>query len=85
MYSKSHSKCIFSSESALIPFSEGPSHPAAIEQTGMKPSYIDMVAVTVEKDGAESIRLSILNRHPTADWDGVFKFEGLGKYLSSFL
>jgi hypothetical protein len=40
----------------------------------VKPAYIDTVAmITADKT---SIRLSILNRHPTADFDVDLRFDG---------
>ena len=38
----------------------------------MQPAYVDLVAVLV----GTSIRLSVLNRHPTADWTMNLKFDG---------
>ncbi len=50
---------------------EGPTHPEWIKHL-TRPSYVDTVAIIVKKDGGSraSIRLSILNRHPEADWTG---------------
>jgi alpha-N-arabinofuranosidase len=40
----------------------------------VKPAYIDTVAmITADKN---SIRLSILNRHPTVDYDLDLRFDG---------
>nr|XP_019049579.1 alpha-N-arabinofuranosidase [Kwoniella bestiolae CBS 10118]OCF28509.1 alpha-N-arabinofuranosidase [Kwoniella bestiolae CBS 10118] len=55
----------------------GPSYPVYIQQGGYKPAYIDSVAVMVETSDGLSIRLSILNRHPTADWEAKIAFTGL--------
>jgi alpha-N-arabinofuranosidase len=42
-----------------------------------KAAYVDMTAVVVDlEDGKSSIRLSILNRHPEADWEGELAFTG---------
>lgn len=57
---------------------EGPTYPAHIQMMQMKPAYIDMVAIVV----GNSIRISILNRHPTADWEARCIFDGFGEQLS---
>jgi alpha-N-arabinofuranosidase len=55
---------------------EGPTYPAHIQHMEMKPAYIDMVAIVV----GSSIRISILNRHPSADWEANHVFDGFGQY-----
>ncbi|KAK8850310.1 hypothetical protein IAR55_004227 [Kwoniella newhampshirensis] len=55
---------------------EGPSFPVYIQQGSYKPSYIDTVAVLVKTPNGLSIRLSVLNRHPEADWKAVVKIHG---------
>lgn len=46
---------------------DGPSFPTFIQQCAFQPRYIDAVAMaSADKN---SIRVSVLNRHPTADWD----------------
>ena len=56
---------------------EGPTYPEWIQHI-TKPAYVDCVAMIVEEEGSKhaSIRLSVLNRHPTADWNGKIDFEG---------
>lgn len=59
--------------------STGPTHPNWIEQIGVRPTYIDLAGVTVaskDKDGSISLRISVLNRHPSTDWTAQFKFDG---------
>jgi alpha-N-arabinofuranosidase len=57
--------------------STGPTHPNWIEQIGVRPTYIDLAGVTIStKDGSTSLRISVLNRHPSADWTAHFKFDG---------
>ncbi|WVQ82791.1 hypothetical protein IAT38_004923 [Cryptococcus sp. DSM 104549] len=51
---------------------EGPSFPVWVQQGRLKPKYIDTVAILA----GDSIRVSVLNRHPTLDWDAEFKFAG---------
>lgn len=62
----------------------GPTHPEHIQMMGMKPSYVDTVAVHVsdQKTGKGSVRLSVLNRSPTAAWEANIKFEGFGMWGS---
>lgn len=55
--------------------SEGPTFPVHIQQTGLKPTYIDSVAVLADV----SIRVSVLNRHPTLDYNAVFDFTHYGE------
>jgi alpha-N-arabinofuranosidase len=57
---------------SLTDLSTGPTHPLWIQQTDIRPAYVDMVAVLV----GSSIRLSVLNRHPTADWEMDLRFDG---------
>ncbi|WRT64407.1 uncharacterized protein IL334_001339 [Kwoniella shivajii] len=54
----------------------GPTYPVYIQQANYRPTYIDSVAVQVKTDGGLSVRLSVLNRHPTADWDAKISFSG---------
>ncbi|EST07240.1 Alpha-L-arabinofuranosidase, C-terminal [Kalmanozyma brasiliensis GHG001] len=56
---------------------EGPTYPEWIQHLS-KPAYVDCVAVLVQDQGGKkaSIRLSVLNRHPTADWNGEIHFDG---------
>ncbi|OCF54383.1 alpha-N-arabinofuranosidase [Kwoniella mangroviensis CBS 10435] len=54
----------------------GPTYPVYIQQGAYKPPYIDSVAVMVKTSNGCSIRLSILNRHPTADWQVKIGFSG---------
>ncbi|WWC86548.1 uncharacterized protein L201_001425 [Kwoniella dendrophila CBS 6074] len=54
----------------------GPTYPVYIQQGGYKPSYVDSVAVLVETPNGCSIRLSVLNRHPTAEWKADVTFLG---------
>lgn len=65
---------------------EGPTYPAHIQMMEMKPSYVDIVAIVVANDntaatleGTASIRVSVLNRHPSADWTAKFNFADFGK------
>lgn len=56
--------------------STGPSYPGWVQHLG-KAAYVDMTAVVVDlENGKSSIRLSILNRHPEADWQGDVEFTG---------
>lgn len=48
---------------------DGATFPAFIQQVGCNPRYIDLVAMVKEEGNKKSIRVSILNRHPTLDWD----------------
>ncbi|CAO1636537.1 unnamed protein product [Parajaminaea phylloscopi] len=52
---------------------QGPTYPTWIKHI-VPPSYIDIVGMIVEGD-KKSIRISILNRHPTADWEANLSFE----------
>ena len=63
---------------AQIPLtrSTGPTHPNWIEQIHLRPTYVDLVGMVVDKDGKTSIRLSILNRHPSVDWTTKLRFDG---------
>jgi len=55
----------------------GPTYPVWIQQCALKPSYIDAVAVLSEEgSGGSTIRLSIINRHPTATWEADIHFIG---------
>jgi alpha-N-arabinofuranosidase len=54
--------------------SVGPTYPVWIQKADLKPAYIDTVAmITADK---KSIRLSILNRHPSADFNVDLRFDG---------
>ncbi len=55
-----------------------------IQQIEMQPAYIDTVAVFV-KDTVKgaSIRMSVLNRHPSADWTAKTVFSGFSRSLRS--
>ncbi|KAL7423606.1 hypothetical protein Q5752_001187 [Cryptotrichosporon argae] len=44
----------------------GPSYPVWIQQTATRPAYVDTVALIT--DAEDSVRLSVLNRHPSADY-----------------
>ena len=65
----------------------GPTHPDHIQLMDMKPAYVDIVAIAVDKgDQGNShlghgsvIRMSILNRHPTADWKADVSVHDMGK------
>ena len=60
----------------LSDLSTGPSYPGWVQHLG-KAAYVDMTAVVVDlEDGKSSIRLSILNRHPEATWEGDLTFTG---------
>lgn len=63
--------------SSLTIISLGPTSPTWIQQTEMQPAYIDAVAMMI---GDTDIRISILNRHPTADWTTKIDFAGFGEY-----
>ncbi|KAG7527823.1 hypothetical protein FFLO_06566 [Filobasidium floriforme] len=61
----------------------GPTYPVWIQHL-TKPAYVDVVAIIVHKPYNEnsnskkaraSIRLSVLNRHPEAAWEGVLRFD----------
>jgi alpha-N-arabinofuranosidase len=54
--------------------SSGPTYPVWIQHAGLKPAYIDTVAMITPD--SKSIRVSVLNRHPKADWDVDFRFDG---------
>lgn len=56
---------------------DGPTYPSFIQSMHSAPRYVDMVSVCVEDgNGGVSIRLSILNRHPSADWTAPITFSG---------
>ena len=59
----------------------GPTFPVWIQQCNLQPKYIDIVAVfsTPGNDGRSIIRLSVLNRHPTADWKADLRFDGFSQ------
>ena len=42
----------------------------------LRPCYVDTVAIVLNTPNGQSIRLSVLNRHPSADWKCNLKFEG---------
>lgn len=56
--------------------STGPTHPNWIEQIGVRPTYIDLAGLVVDSNGKTSLRISVLNRHPSVDWTASFKFDG---------
>jgi hypothetical protein len=64
--------------------STGPTYPVWIQHL-TKPAYVDVVAIIVKKPNENSknkkasIRLSVLNRHPEAAWEGVLKFDHFGE------
>lgn len=65
------------------PRSTGPTYPVWIQHL-TKPAYVDVVAIIVKKPNENSnkkasIRLSVLNRHPEAAWEGVLKFDHFGE------
>jgi hypothetical protein len=70
----------------LGPRSTGPTYPVWIQHL-TKPAYVDVVAIIVHKPSENSIskkarasiRLSVLNRHPEAAWDGVLNFDHFGE------
>ncbi|KAK4687585.1 alpha-L-arabinofuranosidase, partial [Tremellales sp. Uapishka_1] len=55
---------------------EGPTYPVYIQQGHYRPSYIDSVAMLLKDGQGGSIRLSILNRHPSAKWNAEVGFSG---------
>ena len=70
----------------------GPCHPDYIQMMEMKPAYVDVVAMVADPrsdtvndnshgDGTsngKTVRLSVLNRHPTADWECKIALDDLG-------
>lgn len=52
---------------------QGPTYPIWIKHI-TPPTYIDLVGIIVEGE-KPSIRISILNRHPTADWEVQLDFD----------
>lgn len=57
--------------------STGPTYPKWIQQMA-KPAYVDVVGLVVPSAnaaGKSSIRLSVLNRHPSADFKVDLKFD----------
>ena len=66
-------------------FYDGPTFPTFIQQLSLKPTYIDTVAVfTPAADGKPAIiRVSVLNRHPTSDWEAHFRFDDFSRSSSS--
>lgn len=56
-------------------FSDGPTYPEWVRHLA-KPTYIDIVALLVENENGASIRVSVLNRHPSADWTGEVSLPG---------
>jgi alpha-N-arabinofuranosidase len=64
----------------------GPCYPEYIQQMDMKPAYVDIVAIVVDggssdgqKGDGKSIRMSVLNRHPSADWEGKIALPDFGE------
>ena len=57
----------------------GPTYPSHIQMMEMKPSYIDSVAIVVDGDQGLSVRISILNRHPSADWKARISIPDFGE------
>lgn len=45
----------------------------------LRPAYVDCVAVLVKTGNGASIRISVLNRHPTVDWTTECLFKGFGE------
>ena len=56
----------------------GPAHPDYIQLMDLKPDYVDLVAVHVETANGPTVRMSVLNRHPSADWEGHVRLDGFG-------
>ena len=54
----------------------GPTLPGIIQELDMCPAYIDTCAVLAETQGGSSIRISVLNRHPTASWEANLEIRG---------
>ncbi|ORX39560.1 glycoside hydrolase superfamily [Kockovaella imperatae] len=66
---------------SMAPFKDvydGPNHPESTQILGLRPSYIDAVAVAVTGQNKDvSIRISLLNRHPSAQWDAVLDINSI--------
>lgn len=53
-----------------------------IQQMQINPNYIDTSAIIVRSnpgDPQASIRVSVLNRYPTANWTGGVKVQGFSE------
>lgn len=48
----------------------------------MHPAYIDTVAIVVPTKKGESIRLSLLNRHPSVDWEAIIYISEMSEFNS---
>ena len=57
----------------------GPTFPAYIQQNNVKPSYVDIVAVHV----GNSVNVSVVNRHPEAEWVADFCMDDFGKWFTN--
>jgi hypothetical protein len=57
----------------------GPTFPVTIQTLKLQPAYIDLIAIVVDTTDGISIRVSVLNRHPTADWKADFRLDAFGK------
>ncbi|CDZ98513.1 glycoside hydrolase [Phaffia rhodozyma] len=55
------------------PLYKGPSYPHWIPHLGQA-AYVDTAAVIVRSGETQSIRISVLNRHPELEWTGGFMF-----------
>ena len=58
---------------------KGPTYPNWIQQCRLLPTYIDAVAVYVDSAEGSKIHLSVINRHPTADWIFKLEFDDFGE------
>lgn len=55
---------------------DGPTYPTFIQQLDIRPAYIDIVAMEKSEGKKCSIRISILNRHPSLEWTFAPSFAG---------
>lgn len=57
---------------------DGATYPKFIQHVKANPRYIDLVAMVKEDGDKTSVRVSVLNRHPTLDWDASdIEFNGI--------
>lgn len=57
---------------------DGATYPKFIQHVKANPRYIDLVAMVKDDEGKISIRVSVMNRHPTLDWDASdIEFNGI--------
>ena len=48
----------------------------------LRPAYIDTCAMIAQTENGDSVRISILNRHPTVDWTAGLDLRSFGERMS---